>query len=154
MKKYPFFPKICGRASKVNCYYSAVQYTQNGDYKRPAYDNRVLNGNLHLHALYLLHWMNFGALTLGLLTQTDFKTKSDLLLGVPHVRHYCLNQMKLTWNSLQSRIQLKTEQLHIFVIKTFLRHLQARIITNNITLLVNFLDYYPTATTGGSYSSF
>ena len=105
---------------------SAVRYdcgcelNEDGSFGRPDYYS-FDRKSFTLHSFYLMTLMNFGALSVNLISQPNASesVSSALFSEWKPVRHYCVSQIRTIWLHMQLRWQLTQEELGEFLTSCF-----------------------------------
>ena len=110
-------------------YDCGVELTKSGMYGRPDYFSHATRGTLGLNSLYLLLWANFGAFSLGLLTQVQGQEKIISLMPgkANQIRHYCHSQLQCLWKFMSINLHLNVEERSYFVMTAMLKLLEVHL---------------------------
>ena len=111
------YPKPISSALKYDC---GCELNEDGSYGRPDYYS-FDRKSFTLHSFYLMTLMNFGALSVSLVTQTDSHKhlNSKIFSEWKEVGVYCLSQLRTIWLHMQLQWEQTQEELGEFLTLCF-----------------------------------
>ncbi|KAI6653841.1 hypothetical protein LOD99_3343 [Oopsacas minuta] len=114
------YPKPINQALKYDC---GCELNEDGSYGRPDYYS-FDRKSFTLHSFYLMTLMNFGALSVNIVTQPDaLKSISGLLFSEwNQVGLYCLSQLRTIWLHMQLQWERTQEELGEFLTNCFFEY--------------------------------
>jgi hypothetical protein len=101
-------------------YDCGILLNEDGEFGRPDY--RDHDSGLSLHSFYLVTWSTIGTLCMSLLTnpQAQEAVHGHLISDWQPLRHFCLQQLRHIWLSMQTNLELNNEERDFFFVEAML----------------------------------
>lgn len=105
----------------VRCDTEVPFFSVAGVQRNPEYWKLALEGHLSIFSFTVLLWCVYAAVYMGLESKAVKSEKVATTMLLQHspqsVKHFCVNQIKVIWDSLSSLFHLTEEQVALFITK-------------------------------------